>query len=283
MSRVAICSGGSTRSTAPLAMALCGIPPCWAVDSSCANVSPPAALILAQAQRPVGSGARQHNPDRARSLHRRERSQKVIDRVVRPPVVRTRRDGQKAIGERHVGVRLDHIRAVRHHFGAVLSLDDFDGGARAENAGELAFLMRIQMLNDDQRHSRFVGKRVISFVSASRPPAEAPMPTMGKAVLGSSGHPSSIWPSVPIVLEPLLWGLQRDVPGDFVRIVLGRGPHVPAPLAAVVVHVRRLIDRGQIPESSRESQAGQVGVAGILPTRTFGAPRCRRAILYARI
>ena len=44
-SRAAISSGGRTRSTAPLAMALCGMPGCCADCSSWANVTPPAALI----------------------------------------------------------------------------------------------------------------------------------------------------------------------------------------------------------------------------------------------
>ena len=44
-SRVAISSGGRTRSIAPLAIALCGMPACWADCSSWANVRPPAALI----------------------------------------------------------------------------------------------------------------------------------------------------------------------------------------------------------------------------------------------
>ncbi len=43
--RSAIPLGGNTKSTAPLPMALCGMPPCPAVPGSWAKVIPPTALI----------------------------------------------------------------------------------------------------------------------------------------------------------------------------------------------------------------------------------------------
>ena len=206
---------------------------------------PAGCFDLAQPQRAVGSRARQDDADGARPLYRRERSEKVIDRVVRTPLIVSRCDGQETVGECHVRVGLDDVCPIRDNCGSVLGFNNLEAGACRENAGELAFLARIQVLNDDQRKSRLVGKRRHELGDRVQTPAEAPTPTIGNACSEAPAI-SRVYGGSPLLSGCGLVGIRRDVPGHLVRIVLGSGPHVPAPFAPEIVHVRRAIDRREL-------------------------------------
>ena len=79
---------------------------------------------LAEAERAVGASPRQDHADRMRPLHRGQRSQKVIDRIVRSPIVGTRRHRQQAVRDRDVGVRLNHVDVIGLDLGAVDRVHD---------------------------------------------------------------------------------------------------------------------------------------------------------------
>ena len=77
----AISSGGSTKSTQPEAMALCGIPSCWAV-ASWAKVMPPSPLIASRPSVPSEAVPDRTTPMRLVPPVFRQRAEELIDRPV---------------------------------------------------------------------------------------------------------------------------------------------------------------------------------------------------------
>ena len=142
-------------------------------------------LYRSDSQRAVGASAGKHDADGAFPLVLGQRTKEIVDRQPRRflavgfqrcsvpprspdvrPTGRRRRGWARA---RPVG-RLDH-RHLRFF---------------AEQLGQQAGVARMLMRHHDERHSR-LGRHALERTSkASRPPAEAPMPTIGKAA----------WPSV---------------------------------------------------------------------------------------
>ena len=153
-------SGGSTRSTAPLAIALCGMPGCCADCFVLRERDAAGGLDLADAQRAVRARARQNDADRGRPLDRRERAQEMIDRVMRAPIVGTRRHGEHTVGDRDAGVGLNDVDVVRRDLGAVGGIDDRHRGVRLQQLGQTTLMFGIEVLDDHQRQARSRWQRV---------------------------------------------------------------------------------------------------------------------------
>ena len=147
-------------------------------------------LDLADAQRAVRAGARQDHADRVRPLHRGQRPQEVIDRIVRAPIIGPRRDREHAVGDRDAGVRLDDVDVVGRDLGAVDGIDHRHRRVRLEQLAEPALVVRIQVLDDHQREPGPRRQRGEQMRRGVRPPAEAPTPTTGNgcsAIVGVYG------------------------------------------------------------------------------------------------
>ena len=142
--------GGKTRSTAPLATALRGMSGYCADASSCANVTPPAALTSPMPSA-VRTGSREDDAGGIRALHRGEGPQEMVDRIVRLSSVGPSRDGQDAVGDRDLRVGLNDIHVVRPDFLTVHCVNDPKRRVGLKDARQLGLVVRIEMLDDHHR------------------------------------------------------------------------------------------------------------------------------------
>jgi hypothetical protein len=105
---------------------------------------------LAYPERAVRARPRQDDANGMRPLDRGERTQKVIDGVMRTTVVRAGRDRQDAVGNGEVGVRLNDVDVVRRDLHAVHRVDHRHGGVGPQQFTQPALIVRIEMLDDDE-------------------------------------------------------------------------------------------------------------------------------------
>lgn len=127
-----------------------------------------------ESQGAIRSGARKHHPDCIAAVHVGDGTEEHIDRS-------RRTDDPFAWGELEVSIRQRHLGAWRNDVG-VVSLDaQLVGGLHhgddrraRQQLGEDAFVCRTEVLDEYVRQSGVGGRRPSNWVSASRPPTEAP-------------------------------------------------------------------------------------------------------------
>ena len=135
-------------------------------------------LDFREAQRAIRAGAGENHADRGGSLDRREGPEKMIDGIVRSPIVRPRSDREDAVRDGHAGVRPDHVDMIRRHFGPVIRVDD---GHRRVRLQQLAKWLSAsdRDAGSPPRPVRVAAAATPADGSSARPPADAPTPTTG--------------------------------------------------------------------------------------------------------
>src|SRR5262245_3897304 len=134
-----------------------------------------------EAEHAVRTGARQDHADRAPFQRLRERAEEVVDR--RMAVGRdTRRDREDAVTHRQVRIRRNHIQAIPLHMQAVGDGDNGHRGRPGQDLGQPALVLGVEVLDEHETHPGVDGSAFRSWLKASKPPAEAPMPTIGHVV-----------------------------------------------------------------------------------------------------
>jgi hypothetical protein len=108
---------------------------------------------LTNAQRPVRTRAGQNHADRVLALDCGQGPQEMIHRVVRPAVIGTRRDREHAVGDRDARIRLNHVDVIGRDLGAMAGVNHGHGRVWPQEFRQPAFVLGIQMLDDDQRQS----------------------------------------------------------------------------------------------------------------------------------
>ena len=112
------------------------------------------ALDRPHAERAVTAGTGKHDADGPLALVLRQRAEEEIDG--QPLAARLGRwqQLQRAIEKRHVVVRRDDVGAVRLHDHPVLHLEHLHPRAAADQIGENALIIRSQVLDQHEGHSR---------------------------------------------------------------------------------------------------------------------------------
>ena len=107
---------------------------------------------------PVRRGPGKDYADRLATALVRERAKKRVHRQVglRPALD----EDQLLTGEGDIGVRRNHVDVVRLDAHAVLDLNDLHRGRLGERLAEEARVSRIEMLDEDERHSGVRRKRL---------------------------------------------------------------------------------------------------------------------------
>ena len=108
--------------------------------------------------------------------------EKGVDRQVQPVPGRHLEQVKRAVQDRDILVGRNDIDAIRPDLHPVCGLlDDHRRGA-LQQFREHAGAVGVEVLDDDKGHAAVGGTPASNCSSASSPPAEAPMPTIGKAV-----------------------------------------------------------------------------------------------------
>jgi hypothetical protein len=96
-----------------------------------------------------------------------------------------RRYHQGAVGEGDENTGRNHVDPVRPYFGPWLDLFDRHSGRFGKNFRQHTVVAWVEMLHQHKRHSGIGWQRMKNSVYASRPPAEAPMATIGNGAFGA--------------------------------------------------------------------------------------------------
>ena len=147
----AIPSGGSTKSTQPEAMALCGIPSCWAV-ASWAKVMPPSALIASSPRVPSVAVPDRTTPMAWWRWLFRQRTEELIDRTVYA-VALARQELQRPADDDHALSGRDYVDVVRLDRRLVLNLHDRHCRRPRQDFRQGAGVRRGEVLHQDERHA----------------------------------------------------------------------------------------------------------------------------------
>jgi hypothetical protein len=109
-----------------------------------------------EAERAVRTRSRQHHADRPVALLLRERAEEVVDRPVLDLVAE--REREEAAGDRHVGIRGDHVDVIGLRAQPVGDLDDGHRRGSGQHFGQLALVRGIQVLDQHEDHAGVGGK-----------------------------------------------------------------------------------------------------------------------------
>src|SRR5688572_28294526 len=85
-----------------------------------------------------------------------------------------------SIGNHHLLVGRNHVEVIRKHHRTIARFVYFHARGLRKQGGEYAFVIGTQVLNVDERHPGFGGRLLRNWVTASSPPADAPIATIGK-------------------------------------------------------------------------------------------------------
>ena len=182
-SRIAsgIFAAGSTRSTAPVRIALRGMPSNPASSGSCAITSPPFSLIAFSPELPSAPV-----PERTTQMAReekflRQRMQQEIERQARAVTLLRLRKPQGAGLDREIGARRNDIEMFALDRHAVGRLTDFHRRMAGKQLHQHAFMGRIEVLDQNGGEAGAGGSASSTILQASSPPAEAPIATTENA------------------------------------------------------------------------------------------------------
>ena len=169
-------SGGRTKSTQSVATAACGMEANFAVDWSCAKVTPPAALMACTPAEPSVPAPERITPI-ARLPHssasdRRNRSMGMCG----PGVLRAGGQPQRSLCDGQIAVRRNDVHVVGFHRHAVGRLADRHGGGSRQNLGQQAVVLGVEMLNEYDGQAgvgRQIGEQVLEDLQPARGAANA--------------------------------------------------------------------------------------------------------------
>ena len=137
------------------------------------------AFDLGHPERAVAAGAGEHDADRVLALAVRERPKEVVERHDRRPVGHF--DMEARLVSRQHATGRGHVHAVGRESHAVDGGLDLDLRVASQQIGQQRHAARRLVRDDHERHAgvrRNIGENSSS--SAAKPPADAPMPTIGK-------------------------------------------------------------------------------------------------------
>ena len=141
-------SGGRTKSTQPVATAACGMVANFAVAASCANVTPPAALMASTPAEPSEPVPERMTPMALLPHSVGQRPQEPVDGHVRSRRLRARGQIQRPAGDGQIDVCRYDVYMVGFHRHAIGRLADRHGGGSRQNLGQHAVVIWIEMLNE---------------------------------------------------------------------------------------------------------------------------------------
>ena len=141
-------SGGRTKSTQPVATAACGMVANFAVAASCANVTPPAALMASTPAEPSEPVPERITPMALLPHSSASGPQEAVDGHVRSRRLRARGQFQRPVCDGQIDVCRYDVYVVGFHRHAIGRLADRHGGGSRQNLGQHAVVIWIEMLNE---------------------------------------------------------------------------------------------------------------------------------------
>ena len=151
-------SGGRTKSTQPVATAACGMVANFAVAASCANVTPPAALMASTPAEPSEPVPERITPMALLPHWSASGPQEPVDGHVRSRRLRAGGQLQRAVCDGQIDVCRYDVYMVGFHRHAIGRLTDRHGGGSRQNLGQHAVVIWIEMLNEDDGQARIGGQ-----------------------------------------------------------------------------------------------------------------------------
>jgi hypothetical protein len=167
----------------PVAMALRGMPG-YSVEIRVLHEDEPSPVLhRTHAEGAVAPGSREHHADRLLPLLLGEGTEEEVDGE---PVAAGLGGLQKphpTLPEHHGLGGRDDVDAVRLDLHAVGDLEDLEVGLAPDQLHQEAFVVGGQVLNEHQGNAGVLpeGRPEKKASNAARPPAEAPIPTMGNS------------------------------------------------------------------------------------------------------
>ena len=192
-----ISSGLKTISARPDAIAASGMPEFRAELVVCTNAIPPSALMAANPRAPVRIVAGQDHCDGVGVLCSGETLKEEVDGHPSSGTTGARSETEGPLLESHCHIRRNNIDVIGSNQESVLCLEDGHLCGSSQQFREQAALFRSQVLYDYERHSRRWGTFERSAVNASRPPADAPIPTIGNGAFGRSWIVADVFRASP--------------------------------------------------------------------------------------
>ena len=156
----------------------------------------PLGLDRLETQRAVGARARKDDADGVMVLVLGERSQERVDGSMLPPHFRSRHQFEMAVRHQHGSVRWDHVDPIGLNQRLIVDLGDRHCRVSTEDLGEHALMFGGEVLHEHKRHASIGRERLEELPIASRPPAEAPIPTIGNDGTSAQASPSARFGSI---------------------------------------------------------------------------------------
>ncbi len=115
-------------------------------------------LDALQSQGAVRCRAREHHPHRIEAELVSEGVEESIDRLEALAGRRPRLENQRAVANQHQAVRRDNVNVVRFDSSIVLDLKHGEGRSAGQQPRQSAFVVGIEMLDQDECHARGAGQ-----------------------------------------------------------------------------------------------------------------------------
>ena len=144
----------------------------------------PLAFDGAHPLRAVAAGAREHDADGPLPLVLGQGAKEEVDGQPQAPRRTWLQQLQRAVKKGHVPIGGDDVRTVGLDAHPVFDLEDFHAGVALDQFAEDALVIRRKVLHQYEGHAALAvaGMAEKKASKAASPPADAPMPTMGKLV-----------------------------------------------------------------------------------------------------